>query len=163
MKVENAVDPAAASRRWAFFGRPEDGPFVMVNLLKFKARAEYADGAGPDLRGARGLCPLRRQRCASWSRDWAAKVPLQGEVSGLLLGEVEELWDVVALAEYPSLAAFQQMAHVAGDARHRAPPQGRPGGAAQHPAPSRARGSRPSGCGRDSTRQRRATTLTGLA
>ena len=32
-----------------------------------------------------------------------------GPVTGLLLGEVEELWDMVALAEYPSLAAMQQM------------------------------------------------------
>ena len=28
----------------------------------------------------------------------------------LLLGQVDELWDMVALAEYPSLAAFRQMA-----------------------------------------------------
>jgi uncharacterized protein (DUF1330 family) len=31
-------------------------------------------------------------------------------VTGLLLGEVEELWDMAALAEYPSLAAFRAMA-----------------------------------------------------
>jgi uncharacterized protein (DUF1330 family) len=30
-------------------------------------------------------------------------------VTGLLIGEVEELWDMVALAEYPSLAAMQAM------------------------------------------------------
>lgn len=28
----------------------------------------------------------------------------------LILGEVEDLWDMVALAEYPSLAAFRAMA-----------------------------------------------------
>jgi hypothetical protein len=27
-----------------------------------------------------------------------------------MIGEVEELWDAVALAEYPSLAAFRDMA-----------------------------------------------------
>jgi hypothetical protein len=38
------------------------------------------------------------------------RVRFSGAVSGLLLGEVEELWDAVALAEYPSLAAFRSMA-----------------------------------------------------
>jgi uncharacterized protein (DUF1330 family) len=32
-----------------------------------------------------------------------------GPVTGLLLGEVEELWDMVALAEYPSRAAMMAM------------------------------------------------------
>jgi hypothetical protein len=32
-----------------------------------------------------------------------------GAVTGLLLGEVEDLWDAVGLVEYPSLAAFQAM------------------------------------------------------
>ena len=32
-----------------------------------------------------------------------------GAVTGLMVGEVEELWDVVALVEYPSSDAFQQM------------------------------------------------------
>ena len=38
------------------------------------------------------------------------RVRYSGKVTGLILGEVEDLWDAVALAEYPSLAAFQQMA-----------------------------------------------------
>ena len=38
------------------------------------------------------------------------KVRYSGQVTGLMLGEVEDLWDAVALAEYPSLAAFQAMA-----------------------------------------------------
>ena len=35
MNVENAVYPGPEQLQ-AFFGAPEDGPFVMVNLLKFK-------------------------------------------------------------------------------------------------------------------------------
>ena len=37
MEVTNQVMPDMA-RAMAFFGGLEDGPFVMVNLLKFKAR-----------------------------------------------------------------------------------------------------------------------------
>lgn len=32
-----------------------------------------------------------------------------GSVDGLMLGEVDELWDQVALVEYPSRAAFLEM------------------------------------------------------
>jgi hypothetical protein len=32
-----------------------------------------------------------------------------GDVTGLILGEVEELWDMVALAYYPSPQAMMQM------------------------------------------------------
>ena len=35
----------------AFFDTPEDGPFVMVNLLRFKPKAEYADGSDADNSG----------------------------------------------------------------------------------------------------------------
>ena len=38
------------------------------------------------------------------------RIRYSGRVSGRMLGEVEELWDAVALAEYPSLAAFRAMA-----------------------------------------------------
>jgi uncharacterized protein (DUF1330 family) len=38
------------------------------------------------------------------------RVRYSGRVTGLILGDVEEMWDAVALAEYPSLAAFQKMA-----------------------------------------------------
>ena len=40
MDVKNAIYPAP-EQAMAFFGLPEDGPFVMVNLLKFKPKAEY--------------------------------------------------------------------------------------------------------------------------
>ena len=39
-----------------------------------------------------------------------AKVILGGEVNRLILGEVEELWDVVAVAWYPSRKAMIDMA-----------------------------------------------------
>ena len=45
MKVVNHVNPPAEKMQ-EFFGAEEDGPFVMINLLKFKDKAEYADGLG---------------------------------------------------------------------------------------------------------------------
>lgn len=108
MDVVNAVMPSS-EQAMGFFGAPEDGPFVMVNLLKFKAKAEYADGADADLSGEEAY-----MRYGAVVRGMIEKlggtIRYQGAVTGLLLGEVGELWDAVALVEYPSLAAFREMA-----------------------------------------------------
>ena len=44
MRIENAMFPTM-EQATSFFGGAENGPFVMANLLKFKDKAEYADGA----------------------------------------------------------------------------------------------------------------------
>ena len=43
MNVENALMPTL-EQATAIFRAPETGPFVMVNLLKFKDKATYDDG-----------------------------------------------------------------------------------------------------------------------
>ena len=108
MKVENEVMPSP-EKAMGFFGGPEDGPFVMVNLLKFKPKAEYADGSDSHLSGAEAYARYG-EVVRKLVEGLGGRVRYQGRVTGLLLGEVEDLWDVVALAEYPSLAAFRQMA-----------------------------------------------------
>jgi uncharacterized protein (DUF1330 family) len=107
MRVENAVFPGK-EQITSFFGGPENGPFVMVNLLKFKETAEYADGSDADLSGARAYARYGKgiQACLAVVDG---KQIYAGPVTGLMIGEVEELWDMVALVEYPSLAAMQKM------------------------------------------------------
>ena len=107
MQVENAVMPQP-QQAMDFFGGAEDGPFVMVNLLKFHDRAQYEDGD----RGLSGFeaYMLYGEGVRKLVEGLGGKVRYQGRVTGLLLGDVEDLWDVVALAEYPSLAAFRAMA-----------------------------------------------------
>ena len=107
MRVENAVFPAM-EQITSFFGGPEDGPFVMLNLLKFKETAEYPDGSDADLSGADAYARYGKaiQACLA-AVD--GKQIYDGPVTGLMIGEVEDLWDMVALVEYPSLAAMQKM------------------------------------------------------
>jgi uncharacterized protein (DUF1330 family) len=108
MQVENQVMPDMA-RAMAFFGGAEDGPFVMVNLLKFKPQADYADGTDSHLTGAQAYARYG-EGVRRLIEGLGGRVRYSGEVTGLMIGDVEELWDMVALAEYPSLAAFREMA-----------------------------------------------------
>jgi uncharacterized protein (DUF1330 family) len=108
MQVENAVIPPMA-QAMEFFGAPEDGPFIMVNLLKFRDRAGYEDGSDAHLTGREayaryGVEVTRLEEALGGSMQYS------GDVTGLMIGEVEDLWDMVALVEYPSLAAFRDMA-----------------------------------------------------
>jgi uncharacterized protein (DUF1330 family) len=107
MNVVNAVFPSPEQFQ-SFFGAPEDGPFVMVNLLKFKEKAEYEDGSEPNLSG-REAYNRYGVEVAKLVTALGGKIRYSGAVTGLMIGEIEEPWDAVALAEYPSLAAFQKM------------------------------------------------------
>ena len=107
MHVKNAVYPGAEQAR-AFFSAAESGPFVMVNLLKFKPKAEYADGAESHLTGAEAYARYGAA-VAKLLSGLGGRIRYSGNVTGLMLGEVDELWDAVALAEYPSLAVFKAM------------------------------------------------------
>mgnify|MGYP004007666135 FL=1 len=42
-------------------------------------------------------------------RRVGGRILFSGDVSRLVLGEVEELWDMVAIAEYPSKKAMRSM------------------------------------------------------
>ena len=108
MNVVNAVMPDV-QQATQFFGGAEDGPFVMVNLLKFKPRAEYDDGSDAGLTGAEAYARYG-EAVRKLVEGLGGRVRYSGAVTGLLLGEVDELWDMVALAEYPSLTAFRAMA-----------------------------------------------------
>ena len=107
MKVINQVNPSP-ERMQEFFGGDEDGAFVMVNLLKFKDKAEYPDGRETDLSGAEAYA-LYGAAVVERLAAVGAKPRYSGPVTGLMLGEVEENWDMIALAEYPSLEAMKTM------------------------------------------------------
>ena len=107
MKVTNQIHPNAEQAQ-NFFSAEEDGPMCMVNLLKFKDKATYADGSEPELSGREAYLRYGAgvQACIA---AVGGKARFSGFVTDLMLGEVEDLWDMVAIAEYPTRAAVLQM------------------------------------------------------
>ena len=107
MNVTNQLHPTP-EQAMAFFTGGDDGPMCMVNLLKFREKATYPDGSEPDLTGREAYLRYAAGVGACLEAV-GGKVRFSGAVTGLLLGQVEELWDMVAIAEYPSRLAMMTM------------------------------------------------------
>ena len=91
----------------AFSALPDEGPIVMVNLLRFRARADGIDAAD----GISGV--------EAYARYGAAVQPFLERVGGevlqalgaeaVMVGPAEPEWDMVFAVRYPSKAAFMEM------------------------------------------------------
>ncbi len=84
------------------------GPIIMVNLLKYRDKAEYPDGRRTDLTG-REAYAVYGQAVAKLVEAHGGRIIFSGNVSHLTIGVVDELWDDVALAEYPNRGALMTM------------------------------------------------------
>ena len=107
MKVENKVIPSEEQMK-GFVEGDIDSPISMLNLLKFKDKPEYEDGRTTDLTG-REAYQIYALAVAKLVENTGGKVLFGAEVSRLMLGEVEELWDTVAIAQYPSRRKMLEM------------------------------------------------------
>jgi uncharacterized protein (DUF1330 family) len=107
MQVENRVYPNEAQIK-GFTEPGPDGPIYMVNLLKFKKKAEYPDGRKSDLTGEQAYA-IYGEAVTKLLTEFGGAGMFSANVERLMLGEVEELWDKVAIAMYPSRAAMMQM------------------------------------------------------
>lgn len=90
----NAMQPTPAQMQ-GFIALPDDGPIVMLNLLKFKAdggQAEYMKYSAAVLPMVTAL---------------GGKILFMGRSEFCLIGGAN--WDAIALVQYPSKKAFIQM------------------------------------------------------
>lgn len=110
MQFENTLRPGDEQMD-AFFGRAgtdRDGPVVMVNLLKFRDRAAYPDGRDAHISGFEAYTRYGNAVKQIIER-LGGRMLYVGAVDGLMIGECEELWDQIALVEYPSRASLLEM------------------------------------------------------
>jgi len=107
MEVKNAVMPNDQQMA-GFLEEGKDQPIYMVNLLKFKDKATYPDKRETDLTGEEAYA-IYGQEVRKHLEKVGAKPIFSGKVSRLMLGEVEDLWDTVAIAMYPNRIAMLDM------------------------------------------------------
>jgi uncharacterized protein (DUF1330 family) len=108
VKVSNEVMPGDPKRIAAMQEAGPPGPIIMVNLLKFRDRALYPDGRDAQLSGREAYMRYAAAVTGLLPK-FGGRALFAGDVSFLALGEVEELWDEIALAEYPNRAALWAM------------------------------------------------------
>ena len=107
MEVKNAIMPNEDQIN-EFSKQGEDKPIYMVNLLKFKEKANYPDNRETDLTGEEAYA-IYAEEVVGHLAKVGGKPIFGGEVERLMLGEVEDLWDKVAIAMYPSRKAMFKM------------------------------------------------------
>lgn len=108
MKVVNEVTPSSAEQIQKMQEKGPDGPVFMINLLKFKDKAEYADGRETDLTGYQAY-QLYGAGVAGLLPEFGGRFFFMADVTFLSLGQVEDLWDEVAIAVYPDRGSLFRM------------------------------------------------------
>jgi uncharacterized protein (DUF1330 family) len=108
MKVENAVYPTPEQID-ALRKDPSTEPIVMLNLLKFRDKAQYPDGRKTDLSGMQAYMLYGEAMRKVVERE-GGKFVFLGAVKYLTIGVVDQLWDIAAMVEYPSPSAFAKIA-----------------------------------------------------
>ncbi len=107
MKFENKIFPNDEQLK-GFDDNPDLGPIKMLNLVKLKDNAEYSDGRETNLSGLEAYM-LYGEEVIKHLEKVGAKIVFSGPVSRLMIGDIDELWDLAAVAEYPNRAAMLKM------------------------------------------------------
>jgi len=80
----------------------QDREFLMVNLMKFRKKAKYADGRKTDLSGEQANA---RYAPIKFLGQIGAQIEFVSRVNGQL-GNSKPIWDEVGIVRYPSRAKF---------------------------------------------------------
>lgn len=87
---------------------PTEGPFYMVNLIRYRDMAVYPDGRDTDMTGREANALYAP---TEFIEAIGARIAFNGEVSNTILGE-DGKWHDVAIVEYPCpIALFAMSAH----------------------------------------------------
>ena len=107
MKFENTLMPDHDQLE-GLLEETDGSPIYMVNLLKFRDRAEYPDGRDSGLSG-REAFQLYAEGIEKCLEEVGGSIEFAGEVRRMWIGSVEDLWDDIAIAMYPSRTALLEM------------------------------------------------------
>jgi hypothetical protein len=101
MKFENRVYPNKEQMKGFFEENNDDQAVFMVNLLKFKDKAEYKDGRETNLSGYEAYS-IYAKIIEKHLKEIGGELIFKSKITRMAIGKVEELWDAVAIAKWPS-------------------------------------------------------------
>ena len=89
-----------------FRANDRPGPIQMLNLVRLRARAAYPDGR--EATGAEAYAAYGRESEPVFTK-LGGRVVWRGRFEQMLIGPMDERWDLAFIAEYPSVQAFVEM------------------------------------------------------
>ena len=89
-----------------FRGNDSPGPIDMLNLVRLRERAVYADGRKAS--GAEAYAAYGRESGPVFKRV-GGHIVWRGSFELMLIGPAAERWDHCFIARYPTVAAFVEM------------------------------------------------------
>ena len=107
MEYKNSVHPTKEQME-GFLEGDSEAPIAMINLLKFREKAQYEDGRDTDLTGEQAYA-IYMDEVVGHLKKVGGEVSFGGSINRLMLGEVEELWDKAFIAKYPSKKVMLKM------------------------------------------------------
>lgn len=84
----------------------EDGPFWMINLIKYREKADYADGRETELTGREADALYAPQE---FLEAIGAVIEFVGDVDDTLISPDGVEWEQIAIVRYPSRAKFFEL------------------------------------------------------
>ncbi|HWS74276.1 MAG TPA: DUF1330 domain-containing protein [Quisquiliibacterium sp.] len=105
----SSIDPTPAAFKALFTAFPPGVPVVMLNMLRFRERAEYAPGAGEPPRSGREAYAEYTTRAMERVQAVGGRKLWGGAALHAVIAPEGEAWDEVFLVEYPSTEAFMNM------------------------------------------------------
>lgn len=90
----------------AFKELPRDMPIMMLNLLRFRDKANYEDGR--EATGAEAYAVYGRESGSIFHRV-GGEIIWRGKPELMLIGPKDKCWDMIFVARYPTAAAFLEM------------------------------------------------------
>lgn len=90
----------------AFKALPRNQPLMMLNLVRLRDKAAYDDGR--DATGVEAYAAYGRESEPVFRRV-GGEIVWRGRPENVLIGPVDEQWDVAFVARYPTASAFLEM------------------------------------------------------
>lgn len=102
-----SIAPRADQMQEAISAVPKGVPIVMLNMLRFRERAEYPDGR-PSISGRSAYAKYSAEAAKHVAKVGGSLVWF-GEAQGAVIGPSDEHWDHIFLVRYPSIEKFIEM------------------------------------------------------